>query len=70
MIKKRIPAAALISLSFKTGTLKPSTFSPNLSLIILFMVVFNSKVNRQTEIKIKRLHTAANRQQTAGFCLL
>lgn len=35
--KNRIPAAALISLSFKTGILYPSTSSPN--FIILFIVL-------------------------------
>ena len=34
--KNSIPAAALISLSFKTGMLYPSTFSPNcISLLII-----------------------------------
>jgi hypothetical protein len=36
--KNRMPAAALISLSFKTGILYPSTFSPN--CISLFIYLF------------------------------
>ena len=40
IIKKSIPAAALISRSFKTGMLKPSTSSPNFIIFFIFILFF------------------------------
>ena len=42
--KNKMPAAALISLSFKTGILYPSTFSPNcISLLIYLSLLYVQK---------------------------
>ena len=42
--KNSMPAAALISLSFKTGMLYPSTFSPNcISLLIYLFFLLNDE---------------------------
>jgi hypothetical protein len=35
--KNNMPAAALISLSFKTGMLYPSTFSPNCISLLMYL---------------------------------
>lgn len=40
--KNNIPAAALISLSFKTRVVYPSTFSPNCIMVFIFLFFTNS----------------------------
>jgi len=61
--KNSIPADALISLSFNTGILYPSTFSPN-CIILLISVVFWVFFMQEYLIKEK---DGTLRQQTAGY---
>jgi hypothetical protein len=53
--KNSIPADALISLSFKTRMLNPSTFSPN--CMSLFILLFFTKLKKGDAENIPCMHT-------------
>src|SRR5580704_9191903 len=58
--RNRIPAAALISLSFKTGILYPFTCSPNCITLFMFdfLLVLNKDIFWNTRIKIDQREAA------------
>src|SRR5450755_2004849 len=58
MNRNRIPAAALISLSFRTGMSYPGTFSPN--AIILFMWAHLSLMKKKRRFYCKLLINLVN----------
>jgi len=50
--KNRIPADALISLSFKTRMLYPSIFSPNCIRVFIFFVFYCKQLDSYTRIPV------------------